>query len=173
MSTLRTEKTVVLGSHQGMPWNQTSHWINAEQLPFERNLVHTSQIRKGKAGPTQPQGAGTALTSLFNQFHQLFPVVDLFKGQVFHRRAGDDQPVQGALGQRVLPADVQIPEVLLVPAFVGVGGESDPDRFDLQNRQPKGMQQVEFILFAQGHDVQNADPQGPDVLTFRLGGFDP
>ena len=92
---------------------------------------------------------------------------------MFHRRAGDDQPVQGALGQRVLPADVQIPEVLLVPAFVGVGGESDPDRFNLQNRQPQGMQQVEFVLLAQGHDVQNADPQGPDVLTFRLGGFDP
>jgi len=110
---------------------------------------------------------------LVDQFHQFRPVGDLLEGQVFHRCASDDQPVQWSLGQRFLPAHVEILEVLLIPAFVGMGSEPDPHRFDLQNRQPEGVEQVEFVLLAQGHDVQNADPQGPDVLTLRLGGFDP
>ena len=35
------------------------------------------------------------------------------------------------------------------------------------------MQQVEFVLLAQRHDVQDSDPQSPDVLALRLLGLDP
>ena len=92
---------------------------------------------------------------------------------MFHRCASDDQSVQWSLVKGFLPADVQILEVLLVPAFVGMGGEPDPHRFDLEDGQTQGVQQIEFVLLAQGHDVEDADPQGPDVLEFRLSGLDP
>ena len=61
--------------------------------------------------------------------------------------------------------------MLVIPGFVIVAAQPDPDRFDLQRRQTKGMQQVEFVLHAQRHDVDDADAQGPDVLAlgqFRL-----
>ena len=35
------------------------------------------------------------------------------------------------------------------------------------------MQQVELVLLAQRHDVQDADTQGPDVLAFSLFGLNP
>ena len=92
---------------------------------------------------------------------------------MFHRSTGDDQSIDGALSQGLLPADVQIVQVLLIPAFVGVGVEADPDRFDLKHRQAKRMQQVEFVLLPQRHDVENADAQWPDVLAFGLFGLDP
>jgi hypothetical protein len=51
--------------------------------------------------------------------------------------------------------------------------EADPDRFNLKNREAKRMQQVEFVLLPQRHDVENANAQGPDVLTLGLLGFNP
>ncbi|GIR74894.1 MAG: hypothetical protein CM15mP77_0510 [Synechococcus sp.] len=78
-----------------MPWNQTSHWIMPNS--FRSNGTLSTPARYARAKPAQhsPSVLAQLWRGLFDQFHQLFPVVDLFKGQVFHRRAGDDQPVRG------------------------------------------------------------------------------
>ena len=63
--------------------------------------------------------------------------------------------------------------ILIIVSFVFFGVESDPDRFDLKHGQSQRVKQVELVLLAQRHDVENADTQGPDVLAFSLFGLNP
>ena len=87
---------------------------------------------------------------------------------MFHGGTGDDQAIQGTLGQGFIPAHIELVEMVLIPTLVGMGVEPNPNRFDLQHRKAQWMQQVELVLLAQRHDVQNADTQGPNVLAFGL-----
>ena len=117
-----------------MSGHQAAHWINPEQLSFEGDFVDTCHVGQGKSSPAQPEGAGTTLASFFNQLGEFFPVGHLFKRQVLDGSTGDDQAIQRPLGSGFIPGDVQLLEVLLVPAFISMGVQANPDRFDLEYR---------------------------------------
>jgi len=87
---------------------------------------------------------------------------------VLHGCARDDQPVKLTLGDGGLEVDVEAVEVVLRRALVGVATQADPDGVDLQDAAAQGVQQVHLVLLRLGHQVQDADPQGADVLP--LGG---
>ena len=134
MTALGADEMVVLGSHQWMPRDKAAHRVDPEQLLLEGHLVDARKVSEGETGPAQSEGAGTGAARFLNQLDQFVPVTDLFKGQVFHGGTGDDQAIQRTLGQGFIPAHIELVEMVLIPALVGVGVEANPNRFDLQHR---------------------------------------
>ena len=134
MAALRAKKLVILGAHQRVSWNQAAHRINPKEFPLERDLVDSCHVGQGKSRPAQSQGACTTLASFFDEFCEFFPVAHVFKRQMLHGGSGNDQSIQRPLGSSFIPRDIQLIEVILVPAFIGMGVQANPDWFDLEYR---------------------------------------
>jgi hypothetical protein len=115
-------------------WNQAAHRINPEKLFFKGDFVDPCHVGQGKSSPAQPEGTGTTLAGFINELGEFFPVGHLFKRQVLDGSTGDDQAIQRPLGSGFIPRDIELLEVLLVPAFISMGVQANPDRFDLEYR---------------------------------------
>ena len=48
-----------------------------------------------------------------------------------------------------------------------MGLQPNPNRFNLEDGESKRMEDVELVLLAKGHDVEDADAQWADVLPLR------
>ena len=98
--------------------------------------------------------------------HQLRPVLHLFKFQTFHRGPGDDEPVVIAV---FYVRELQIGFVQIGIIRVGrlPGNGAGKIYFDLQGAVTQQTQQLQLRRFLQGHQIQDQNLQGTDILRHR------
>ena len=70
MTTLRTDKIIVLGPHQWMTWNKAAHRIDPEEFFREGDLVDSRQVGEGETSPAKAEGAGTGVAGFLDQRDQ-------------------------------------------------------------------------------------------------------
>ena len=137
---------------------------HAEELPLQGILGHAVVVVEARLGPPADVEGGVdmALAPLHDPA-QLRPVFHLLKGQVLHRRAGDDHAVVVVL-LHVREVAVKGQHVLLGGVLGHVALGADELQLHLEGRV--GQQAAELGLRGDlgGHQVQQQDPQGPDVL---------
>ena len=101
-----------------------------------------------------------------HDFAELIPVVDRFKWQLLDRRTGDDQPVE-SLRAHLVKSFVEFEQVLTG----GVAGLVAADLKQLDVALNRGVAQqpeqlgLGFDLL--GHQVEDRQPQRPDILGVR------
>jgi hypothetical protein len=144
---------------------------DAEHLRSRNVFLDTQQVGQGEPAPAHPQYAGDVSAAKAQNLHELTPVVDLVKFELFDRSARENQSVERALAQRVLERDVRAVDMVVVAAAVGVRSEPDPHGGYRQNRPGERPHEVGLVGLRAGHDVDDAHAQrGP--ATPRTGVVD-
>ncbi len=99
---------------------------------------------------------------------QLVPVADLLEGQVFHRRSGDDEPVE-PLRADVAPRPIEGVEMIGRGVARDVLAHPHQGQLDLQGRGPEQARELRLGADLVRHEVEEPDPQGADVLADGVG----
>ena len=142
---------------------------HAEQLFRQRPLGNAVVIVKPRlSAPADVEGGVNVGLAPLHDLAQLGPVVHLFKGQILHRRAGDDQSVKGSV-LHLLKGLVKSQHVLLRGVFGHVPRRGNQLQLDLKRGVAQNPGQLRLCVRLGGHQVQQEDLQGPDILGHGAG----
>ncbi len=123
-------------------------------------------VEPGLGPPADMEGTEAVVAAPVQNAGQLLPVAHRFEGQVLHRGPGDDDAVK-FLVRHLGEGHVEPVQVFGggVPSLVAFHPHQHHLR--LQGRIAQHPQKLGFGGFLGGHQIQNGNPQGPDILMGR------
>lgn len=167
MARLGDEVTVVEAPQQGMVFHGQVILVDAGKLfRQEMFLDPVMVIQSGLGAPAIIKDGKDVALGPFHVFREFLPVVDVFEVIAFDGRSRDEEAVIVAVFD-VLEFQVGRVQVGVVRVGRFVRDRAAEIDFDLDGGISQKAQQHELRRFFQGHQVQNQDAQGADVL--RMG----
>lgn len=164
---------VVKPAHQGR--GALDHAVGEDAVHLLGQGIFLDAVAVEEAGLRGPADVHRGKDVVRGPVHdggQLFPVADFRKLHLLHRRAGDDQAVEVLLAHLV-KGFVERLQVLQGRVARKVRGRAQEGDLHLQGRVADDAQQLRFGDDLCGHEVEDGDVQGADVLRARArGGHD-
>ena len=137
---------------------------NAEHLFFQRILGNAVVvIQPGLRAPADMEGGIHVCFAPFHNFAELFPIIHLFKGEMLHRRAGNNHAVKFFLAYIVKDL-VKFEHMLSRGVFRFMRSRLQQLYLHLKRRVAQQAQQLCFGFNFGRHQVENQNPQRPDIL---------
>ena len=141
---------------------------HAEQLVAAIMLQHAMEmIEERLSTPADAKPAEAMCPRPVHDLGQLFPIGDLFEGKPLDRRAGHDQRIEELI-LHILKAPVEAAQIGRLGMARRVARRGHQDQFDLQRRIAEQAGELDLRLLLFRHQVQQEQPQRPDILTKRL-----
>ena len=165
MPALGAPEHVVEAARDGMVGHEVARGVDAEHLLRIHLLLDAEILRQRQAAPADAEDAGVGRPRHVDDAAQFLPVGHLLPRQFLDRRARHDQAVERRHRLRPVEGNVVLVEVGVVGALVVVVAQANPHRNDLEDAPPHRREEVELVLLRVRHDVEDADPQRPDVLV--------
>lgn len=138
--------------------------IDAEEFFGQGSLPDAVVIIKSRLRtPADMERAVHMRPAPFHDAAQLRPVFDLLKRHLFHRCAGNDQPIEPAL-LHVLECLIEFQQMFAGRVFGFVAVRVNEFQFYLKRRVAEQSRQLRFRGNLGRHEVQNEDLQRADVL---------
>lgn len=137
---------------------------HAEELLGQLVLGNAVMEVKPRLGaPADVQSGVDMVLGPLHDLQQLIPVVHLVKVQILHRGAGDDHPVEVPVLYR-LEGGVEGLQMILVRVLGLVAGRPQQLHLNLKRRVGQLSEQLGLGDDLGGHQIENQDAQGADVL---------
>ena len=155
---------VIKAPEQGRAGFQHLVVINAEELFGQGALFHTIVIvQPGLGAPADVQGGMDMGFGPLHDRAQLVPIVHLAEIQVFHGSAGDDQTVVAFL-PHLLEGSIEGIQMIAVCVLGTIACGLQQLYLNLKGRVGEFAQDLRLGHDLGGHQIQNQDIQGTDVL---------
>ncbi len=138
---------------------------NARELARQGLLGNAvKMIQTGLRAPADVKSRMDVLFGVVHDVGQFVPVVHLFKGELFHRRARNDHAVEGTVAY-LRKGLVETLKMLRRGVFRLVALRPQERDVDLQRRVAEQTQKLCFRGDLGRHQVDNGDFERADVLT--------
>ena len=116
-------------------------------------LIDTEVVVEPRlCSPAEVEGREDMVFWPIHDFHQFIPVVYAFKGHEFHRRAGNNHPIE-KLVLHLVKGSVKGMKVFLIRVGGLMGGRMEEGHIQLKRRIRKGPKNLGFCYFLGGHKV--------------------
>ena len=167
MAGLGNEIPVVKAPQQRMVLHCQTVTVNAEKFSWQRMLLNAVVvIQHGLGAPAEGQNGENMILGPADIIHQLRPVLHLFKFQTFHRRPGNDEAVVITVFY-VREFQIGLVQIGIIRVGRLPGHRPGKIHFHLQGVVAQQTQQLQLCRFFQGHQVQDQNLQGTDILCHR------
>ena len=142
---------------------------DAEELLVQRNLGDAIVVVQPRLGaPADVEGAVDVGAAPLHDLAELVPVFHLFKSQVLHRRACDNETVEIPIAHLV-EGGIELQHVLLGGVLRLMGGGLHQLQLHLQGGVAQKAGKLGLGGDLRGHEVQHQDLQRTDVLGHGAG----
>ena len=159
---------IVKATHQVMIAVGNVMVKNSKSLCRKRILLNSiMEIQSGLGTPTNMHGTAYHGFAPLHDLAQGIPVIYLFKLQVLHRCACDDESVV-TLMLYLVKGFVKYLHVFPGCIFGDMLFHMEEVQLYLEGGVGEGTEQVRFCNFLHRHQVKQCDPQGADILFERL-----
>jgi hypothetical protein len=140
---------------------------DAEHFRPRYEFLDAQELGQGEPAPAHTQYARDVGAAKAQNLHELIPVVDLVKFELFDGSARENQSVQRTLPQSVLERDVRALDMVAVAAAVGVRPKPDPHGGYRKDGPGERPQHVRLVGLRAGHDVDDPHAQRRNPVAMR------